>query len=115
MGLSIAPRLQASFRETDEPGLYVVRLIDQNQVPVEKWITFNAPTDEGELELATNDNIRKQLGDDLRITIQEPGEFNWIAGRDAGQEVREWLLILLVLLLLAEQVMGYRLSYHSKA
>ncbi len=111
----IARPLEATFRETDEPGLYVVRLIDQNQVPVEKWITFNAPADEGELELATNENIRKQLGDDVRITIQEPGEFNWIAGRDAGQEVREWLLILLVLLLLAEQVMGYRLSYHSKA
>ncbi len=104
----------ATFRDTDEPGLYVARLMDQNQSPVERWLTFNAPSDEGELELATNEQVRKQLGEDLRVTIQEPGEFNWIAGRDAGQEVREWLLIVLVILLLCEQLLGYRLSYHSK-
>lgn len=104
----------ATFRDTDVPGLYVARLMDQNQSPVERWMTFNAPSDEGELELATNEQVRKQLGEDLRVTIQEPGEFNWIAGRDAGQEVREWLLIVLVIVLLAEQLLGYRLSYHAK-
>lgn len=107
-------KLQAIFRDTDAPGLYVARLMDQNQSPVERWLTFNAPSDEGELELATNDQVRKQLGNDLRVTIQEPGEFNWIAGRDAGQEVREWLLIVLILVLLAEQLLGYRLSFHSR-
>lgn len=111
---STVAKYVATFRDTDEPGLYIARLMDQNQSPVERWMTFNAPSDEGELELATNEQVRKQLGEDLRVTIQEPGEFNWIAGRDAGQEIREWLLILLVVLLLAEQLLGYRLSYHGK-
>jgi uncharacterized membrane protein len=109
----VVPKLTAVFRETDDPGLYLVRLVDQSQTTVERWITFNVPRDESELELATNDLIRKQLGEDVRVQIQEPGEFAWIAGRDAGQEVREWLLMLLIGVLLAEQLLGYRLSYNA--
>lgn len=107
-------RLEAVFDETDTPGIYQVKLMSQNQAIVERWVTFNVPTDESELELATTELIRKQLGDNLDIQIQEAGEFSWIAGRDAGQEIRFWLLISLILLLLAEQLMGYRLSYHTR-
>lgn len=112
-GPAVAPRMTATVRDTDSPGHYVVRLFDQNQSPVDRWMTFNVPNEESDLELATNDLIRKQVGEDLRVQIQEPGEFSWINGRDAGQEFREWLLMLLIVVLLAEQFMGYRLTYHS--
>lgn len=108
-------RLAATFKETDAPGIYVVKLLDQNNAPVEKWITYNVPSDESDLNLATTEKIREQLGDDLSIQIQEPGEFSWIAGRDAGQEVRNWILIGLVIFFLAEQMLGCRLSYHSRS
>ena len=107
-------RLTATFRDTDLPGLYRVRLLDLNQVPFERWITYNFPADESDLSLATTELIRKQLGDKVRVSIQEPGEFSWIAGRDIGSEVRDALLILLAVLLIAEQAMAYRLSYHHR-
>lgn len=107
-------RLTATFRDTDLPGLYRVRLLDLNQVPFERWITYNFPADESDLSLATTETIRKQLGEKIRVSIQEPGEFSWIAGRDIGSEVRDALLVLLAVLLLAEQAMAYRLSYHQK-
>jgi hypothetical protein len=69
---------------------------------------------ESELELAPTELIRKQIGDNLDVQIQEPGEFAWIAGRDAGQEVRLWLLIALVVFLFGEQLLGYRLSFHTR-
>jgi len=106
--------LASTFRDTDAPGIYRVRLTDQSQNPVERWITYNVPVEESALALAPADLIRKQLGSDIDITIQEPGEFSWIAGRDAGQEVRQWLLGFLILLLLLEQFMSYRLSYHTQ-
>ena len=115
---AIAPssvRLTASYRDTDTPGIYQVRLLDQSQSPIEQWITFNVPTDESHLALAPTELIRKQIGNNLEVRIQEPGEFSWIAGRDAGQEVRFWLLIGLVCFLLAEQLLGYRLSFHANA
>jgi hypothetical protein len=107
-------RLQASFRDTDTPGIYRVRLLDQNQTPVERWITFNVPAEESDLTLAGTELIRKQLGDNLEIQIHEAGEFSWIAGRDAGQEVRFWLLVILLVILLAEQLLACRLSFHPK-
>jgi hypothetical protein len=64
--------------------------------------------------LASNELIRKQLGDKVRVSIHEPGQFSWIAGRDIGHEIRDWLLILLAAILVAEQFLAYRLSYHRK-
>tara|TARA_R110002072_G_scaffold287242_2_gene452755 strand:- start:110995 stop:113268 length:2274 start_codon:yes stop_codon:yes gene_type:complete len=107
-------RLQATYRDTDTPGIYRVRLLDQNQTPVERWITFNVPVEESDLSLATTELIRKQLGDNLEILIHEPGEFSWIAGRDAGQEVRFWLIVVLFVILLAEQLLACKLSFHPK-
>lgn len=109
---SLPVRLTASFRDTDVPGVYRVRLLDQNQAPIERWITFNVPIEESDLTLAGTELLRKQLGDNLEIQIHEPGEFAWIAGRDAGQEVRFWLLVTLFVILLAEQFLAYRLSFH---
>lgn len=114
-GDTAAIRLQASYRDTDMPGVYRVRLLDQNQSAVERWITFNVPTEESDLSLATTELIRRQLGDNLDIQIHEPGEFSWIAGRDAGQEVRFWLLVFLFFILVAEQLLACRLSFHPKA
>jgi hypothetical protein len=108
-----ALRLTAAFRDTDAPGVYRVRLIDQSQTTVERWITFNVPTDESELELAENKLIHKQLGD-VEVQIQEPGTFSWIAGREAGQEVRFWLLVILIVAAFCEQILAYRLSYHAR-
>jgi len=48
------------------------------------------------------------------VTIQEPGQFGWIAGREIGSEVRDALLLLLAILLLVEQLFSYRLSYHRQ-
>ncbi len=105
-------RLTATFRDTDLPGIYRVRLLDLNQVPFERWITYNFPVEESDLALASDELIRKQLGDKVSVSIQETGEFSWIAGRDVGHEIRDMLLMLLAAILLAEQVLAYRLSYH---
>ena len=107
-------RLTATFRDTDSPGIYKIKLLDLNQISVEKWIAYNVPMDEGAVELATTEQIKKQLGDDVVVQIQEPGSFQWIAGKDAGQEIREWLLMALVLILVAEQLLAYRLGYHPR-
>lgn len=109
-----AVQYSAIYRDTDLPGVYTVKLLDQNQIPVERWIAYNFPTEESSMELATTPQIRAQLGEDVPVRIQEPGRFEWIAGKDAGQEVREWLLVLLILALVGEQLLAWKLSYHPK-
>lgn len=107
-------RLIASYRETDRPGVYRVTLIDHNQVATEQWVAYNAPVEESDLAVASNLEIQKQLGADVRVQIQEAGSVEWIQGDDAGQDVRALLLAVLFGLLLSEQLLAYRLSYHPR-
>ncbi|MEX0704241.1 MAG: BatA domain-containing protein [Planctomycetales bacterium] len=100
--------------DTDHPGIYVVRLFDLQQVPEERWYAYNVPVEESDLAIATDEEIRLQLGPEAEVQIQAAGVVDWIEGEEPGQEVRRWLLIGLIVFLLCEQLMAYRLSYHPR-
>lgn len=99
---------------TDYPGVYVVRTYDQKQVPDERYFAYNVPVEEGNLVLASDEDIRQLLGPGVKVQIQAPGTADWIEGEEPGQEVRRWLLVGLIVFLLCEQLMAYRLSYHPR-
>ena len=105
-------RLAATFRETDDPGIYTVRLMRQDHVSEERLLTFNVNPRESELQLATTSDVRKRLGGNNKVTIQEFGQLEWVQGKEAGSEIRQWLLWTLLALMIAEQALAYRLSYH---
>lgn len=105
-------RLSATFRETDDPGIYTVRLMGQNQISEDQVIAFNIDPREGDLQLAATTDIRKRLGGNNKVTIQEFGQLEWVQGKEAGSEIRQWLLWMLLVLMIAEQALAYRLSYH---
>ena len=105
-------RLIAAFRDTDEPGIYTVRLLKQNQVSEDRSIAYNVAPVEGDLALASTADIRKRLGNASGVSIQEFDQLDWVEGREAGSEIRQWLIWFLFALMLAEQALAYRLSYH---
>ncbi|MEO2034814.1 MAG: hypothetical protein ABGZ35_22260, partial [Planctomycetaceae bacterium] len=103
-----------NYRETDRPGVYRVKLFDQDQQPVESSIAYNAPAEESDLGLIASSQIRKLVGEDVELQIQESGAVDWIEGKDAGQEVRQFLIYLLIGFFIIEQLLAYRLSFHPK-
>ena len=105
-------RLSAIFRDTDEPGVYTVRLLRQSQVSEDRLIAYNPQASEGDLGLASTVDLKKRLGNVTGVSIQEFGQLNWVEGREAGAEIRQWLLWALLALLILEQALAYRLSYH---
>lgn len=107
-------KLTAMFRDTDEPGVYGVRLLDQNQIAEERLFAYNVPLQESELALSTTDDLRKRLGDNSQVLIHEPGQLGWVQGQEAGSEIRKALLWILLALFLVEQALAYRLSYHPQ-
>jgi hypothetical protein len=115
------PVYEMNFGATDRPGVYVARLTDVDGVPQERWFAYNVSRDESSLQLATNEELRKRIGKDengndlASVHIQEADNQSWLEGQEAGQEVRFWLMVLLIALLLAEQLLAYRLSYHSES
>jgi len=105
-------RLTATFRETDDPGIYTVRLLSQSQVGEDRLIAYNVSPREGDLQLATTPDLRTRLGGNRHVTIQEFGQLEWVQGKEAGSEIRQWLLWMLLVLMISEQALAYRLSYH---
>ena len=106
-----AVELTAVYSDTDLPGIYVVRLTDLEQLPHEELLAYNFPLAESELEIITTAKLRKQIGEDVHCRIQEPGQYQWIQGREAGQELRRLLLMALLIFLSVEQLLAHRLSY----
>lgn len=105
-------RLLATYRDTDRPGVYTVRLMGQNQVSEERLLAYNPAPRESALLPATSADLRKRLGNNSRVTLQEFGQLEWVQGREAGSEIRAWLLWTLLALMVAEQALAYRLSFH---
>ena len=48
------------------------------------------------------------------MQIQEAGDFNWVHGEESTREIHDYVLMALLIILLAEQAMALRLSYHPK-
>lgn len=108
-----SPRLLVDFQETDLPGIYSLKLVKTDQTSEEQWIAYNVPTTESDLNLTPTDEIKKRIGKNVKhVTIHEPGAQSLISERDADFEVRRLLLFALIGLMLAEQLLAYRLSYH---
>lgn len=105
-------RLAATFRDTDEPGIYTVRLLGQSQISEDRLIAYNVAPRESDLQLAATVDMRKRLGTNSNVMIQEFGQLEWVQGKEAGSEIRHWLLWTLLVLMIAEQALAYRLSYH---
>jgi len=104
----------AEFRDTDWPGIYSIKLLDKDQIPEEHWYAYNAPIEESELKLAKNNEILGAIDGQGQIQIHEAGSFGWIEGKDAGQDIRDALLVLLVAALVIEQILAFRMSYHPQ-
>ena len=101
-----------AFRETDLPGVYGLRRFRRDQTSLETLLAYNVPTQESQLELITDDQLKKQLSE-VEFTIQSPGETDWLRRESPGEEVRWWLLWGLIVIGLIEQTLASRVSYHK--
>lgn len=106
-------QLVVNYDQTDAPGIYQLKLFPQTGDVEERLLAYNVPAEESDLTLATTRELRQRLGPGSNVQIQEPGQLNWIEGQEAGHEIRMLLLAALVILLLGEQALAYRLSYHG--
>ncbi len=108
--------LYGRYNDTDFAGIYgyKVRPLIEG-LPDKGEFAYNVAPEEGSMKLATDEEIRKHLEPEARVAIREYGDTSYIdEGVDPGQEVRNYLMYLLLFLLIAEQAMAYRLSYHPE-
>ncbi|MDB5390511.1 MAG: hypothetical protein JWM11_6157 [Planctomycetaceae bacterium] len=111
-GAAANSQFHETFRNTDDPGIYTIRRFKTDNSEDPEILAFNVPATESELALAETAEMKQRLGNGSRIKIHEYGDFSWIQSRQAGQEIREMLLYLILAVLLFEQLLAMRLSYH---
>ncbi len=108
------------FDHIDSPGIYRYIVTPKNNrkgndLPSKGEFAANVSPTEGHMAIATDAQIQEHLGEESRLAIHAFGETDFLtAGTDPGQEVRKYLMYLLLFLLVAEQAMAYRLSYHPE-
>ena len=107
--------LSATFRNTDAPGVYTIRMTTSGGQPQEQRLAFNVPADEGDLKLVSDSELLAAVGPVERLVIQAPGASEWIRSEAPGEDIRWGLLMMLVGVIVAEQALAYRLSYHPAA
>lgn len=100
-----------AFRETVTPGVYGLRKFRRDQASQETLLAYNVPPQESRLELISDDQLRKQLGN-VEFTIQAPGARDWLRRESPGEDVRWWILWGLIVIGLLEQTLASRVSYH---
>ena len=102
------------YKNTDEPGVYSLTVKRQDAGEETRRYAYNVSDAESRLKLTTSEVIKRRLGPDVKAQIQEVGDFNWVHGEESTREIHDYVLMLLLIILLAEQVMALRLSYHPK-
>ncbi len=104
--------LQAVFRDTDQPGVYQVRMIRQDGTAETSLLACNVPVEESRLTVATDEQLRRQLGETRNVEIRGAEATDWLRVDAPGNELRIPLLVALLALLIVEQFLAYRFSYH---
>jgi hypothetical protein len=106
---------QEAYKSTDEPGVYGLRVKRQDAVEETRRYAYNVSDAESRLKLTTTETIKNRVLRDVKVQVQEVGDFNWVHGEESTREVHDYVLMLLLVILLAEQAMALRLSYHPKS
>lgn len=106
-------RLAVSVPQADHPGVYRIRRFRPQGPAEEIQLALSVPTTESDLATADASRIEHQGGID-NVRVFQADVAGRLAASDAGREMR-WLLFgLLILVLVCEQLLSLRLSFHPE-
>jgi hypothetical protein len=106
-------RLTASLAETDASGIYRVRLTRKDGSDEVRHFAYNVDTAEGDLRTMTQAELVGRL-DPVPLKYFRADEYQYSV-EDAGYDLFEMLMYLLILLLVGEQILAWSASYHPAA
>ncbi|WP_166826259.1 BatA domain-containing protein [Thalassoroseus pseudoceratinae] len=111
-----ADRFVAEYLATNTPGIYGYRARPRlPNLPKDGAFAYNVSRQEGHTSIASTEELRKTIGETDNVFVREYGETDYISqGVDPGREMRNYLLYLLIGLLIIEQTLAYRFSYHPE-
>ena len=105
--------LQAVFPGTLLSGIYEIILAPIHDAPARRYFAFNVDPAEGDLTLISKQKLSTRLkGIDFRF--QDASDPDWFDASSNRQELLNLIVGFLILFLVCEQLLAYRVSYHPK-
>lgn len=107
-------QLAVRVPQASRPGVYRIKRYLLDGDPAEQLLALNVPTSESDLTVADPQQVAGQAKSG-NVRVIPAGVSSELSETDAGRELR-WILIgLLVVVLLCEQLLSLRLSFHPEA
>jgi hypothetical protein len=102
---------RASFYDTNRSGFYKVQLTTTENKTESRQYALNVVPQEGDLNIMDGPQLAERLPKET-YTFHRARDFRHTARELAGSNLTDWILYLLVLLLVGEQLLAYSASYH---
>ena len=103
--------LAVSFSETGTSGIYEALLRKTDGAEITERFAFNVDPSEGDLKVVSGPELAARLPN-VKYDYRRAAAFQYELGEPAGANVSDWLLYLLVVLLICEQIVAWWVSYH---
>ena len=105
--------LAVSVPQANRPGVYRVKRFRQDGEGEQTWLALSVPATESDLTIADAAAV-ESLSETGHVRVIAADVAGGLSGSDAGREMRWLLLGLLVFVLICEQLLSLRMSFHPE-
>lgn len=106
--------LSATVPEATRPGVYRIKRYPTSGQADETWVALSVPSSESDLTIADPGTVESSIDSD-NLRIVKATDTAGLSDADTGRELRWFLLGALIAVLVAEQLLSLRLSFHPEA
>ena len=106
-------RLAVTIPQADRPGVYRIKRYRLEGEGRQTWLALSVPTTESDLTVAEASAI-EGMSDSGRIRVIAADVATELGSSDSGRELRWLIIALLLIVLIAEQLMSLRMSFHPE-
>jgi hypothetical protein len=105
-------RFTATLPQTDSSGFYEALLTKTNGKPEVRTFAVNVDAAEGDLRAFFGPELAERLSPQLKYQFDPALTFESNLSETSGRNLSEFLLYMLILLLIGEQILAWSCSYH---
>lgn len=107
-------RMAVSVPQANRPGVFRIKRYPAAGESEETWLALSVPTIESDLVVADAAEIQQQA-DLSHVRVIAADTAGGLSASDAGREMRWFLIGLLIVVLICEQLLSLRMSFHPEA